>query len=228
MPEKKINVAIDGPAGAGKSTVAKQVADQLHYIYIDTGAMYRAITWKALQENIDAQDEEALAALLEQSKIRLEPGKNGQKVYLDDEDVSSAIRIREVTNQASVVASHEKIRLGMLTLQRDLARHSGVVMDGRDIGTHVLPDAEVKIFLSASIEERAQRRFKELQQKGQPITLAELMDEIRKRDKRDTERKIAPLRKADDALEIDSTGLTIDQVVQRIIQVVEQKLSKGD
>lgn len=224
----RINIAIDGPAGAGKSTVAKQVADQLGYVYIDTGAMYRAITLKALQKGIDVHDEEQLAALLEQSEIRLKAGIDGQKVYIDNEDVTSAIRVREVTNQASVVASHEKIRLALQQLQRELARNKGVVMDGRDIGTYVLPDAEVKIFLSASITERAQRRFLELQQKGQPVSLSELQEEIRKRDERDSQREVAPLRKAEDALEIDSTGLTIEQVVQQIVGTVQQKLSKGD
>lgn len=224
----RINIAIDGPAGAGKSTVAKQVADQLGYVYIDTGAMYRAITLKALQKGINVHNEEQLAALLEQSEIRLEAGIDGQKVYIDNEDVTSAIRVREVTNQASVVASHEKIRLALQQLQRELARTKGVVMDGRDIGTYVLPDAEVKIFLSASITERAQRRFLELQQKGQPVSLSELQEEIRKRDERDSQREVAPLRKAEDALEIDSTGLTIEQVVQQIVGTVQQKLSKGD
>ena len=224
----KINIAIDGPAGAGKSTVAKQVADQLGYLYIDTGAMYRAITLKAIQKGIDVHDQEQLAALLEQSDIRLEAGSDGQKVYIDNEDVTSAIRVREVTNQASVVASHEKIRLALQQLQRELARNKGVVMDGRDIGTYVLPDAEVKIFLSASITERAQRRFLELQQKGQPVSLSELQEEIRKRDERDSQREVAPLRKAENALEIDSTGLTIEQVVQQIVGAVQQKLSKGD
>lgn len=224
----RINIAIDGPAGAGKSTVAKQVADQLGYVYIDTGAMYRAITLKALQKGIDVHDEEQLAALLEQSEIRLKAGIDGQKVYIDNEDVTSAIRVREVTNQASVVASHEKIRLALQQLQRELARNKGVVMDGRDIGTYVLPDAEVKIFLSASITERAQRRFLELQQKGQPVSLSELQEEIRKRDERDSQREVAPLRKAEDALEIDSTGLTIEQVVQQIVGTVQQKLGKGD
>ncbi|GAA0369569.1 (d)CMP kinase [Bacillus horti] len=221
---QRINIALDGPAGAGKSTVAKRMADKLGYIYIDTGAMYRALTWKALQVQVDVHDEQQLVALLNNCEIRLEPGENGQKVYVDDEDVTNPIREREVTNQVSFVASHEAVRLEMLRLQRELAKERGVVMDGRDIGTHVLPTAEIKIFLSASIQERAERRFLELQQKGEQITLAELEEEIKKRDEIDSQRKTAPLRKAEDAVEIDSTGLSIEQVVQQIVTLVQQKL----
>jgi len=221
---EKINIAIDGPAGAGKSTVAKKLADILRYIYIDTGAMYRSLTWKAFQNNVDIHSDAQLSTLLKETVIDLSPSENGQRVFVDGFEVTEQIRTPEVTNHVSIVASHMKVREEMLMLQRKLAEQKGVVMDGRDIGTHVLPNAEVKIFLSASIDTRAQRRYLELQQKGIDHDLEQLKDEIARRDQKDSEREIAPLKKAHDAIEIDSSSLTIDEVVQQIMLLVQERV----
>jgi cytidylate kinase len=223
---KKINIAIDGPAGAGKSTVAKLVSDELEYVYIDTGAMYRALTWKVLEEKVDLHSDSDVAELLQSLDIQLSPSKNGQKVFVNQVDVTSEIRERRVTNQVSLIASHSQVRGVMLQLQRQLASERGVVMDGRDIGTHVLPNAEIKLFLSASIDERARRRYIELKGNGNEQPLDEIKEEIRLRDERDSTREVAPLKKADDAIQIDTTGLTIEEVVASIIHIVNQKTSQ--
>ncbi|MCY8672034.1 (d)CMP kinase [Bacillus haynesii] len=225
--EKKLCIAIDGPAAAGKSTVAKIVARKKSYIYIDTGAMYRAITYLALEKGVDLTDEAALTALLKKSAIDLTVSPEGeQKVYIAGEDVTEAIRMDDVSNQVSIVAKHAGIREEMTKRQQQLAEKGGVVMDGRDIGTHVLPNAEVKIFLLASVEERAKRRFEENVKKGYNVNYETLAEEIRRRDKLDSEREISPLKKADDALEIDTTSLTIDEVAEKILQVVDKKAQK--
>jgi cytidylate kinase len=225
---QKMNIAIDGPAGAGKSTVAKRVADELAYAYIDTGAMYRALTWKALQENVNVSSEAELTDLLQTIDMQISPNKYGQKVYVNQIDVTEEIRKRNVTNQVSQVAIHPNVRKSMLDLQRQLAQKRGVVMDGRDIGTHVLPDAEVKIFLSASIEERARRRYLELKEKGQEQDFEELKEEIRTRDEKDSNREVAPLLKANDALEVDTTGSSIEQVVTKVLHIVKERSQKGE
>ena len=225
--EKKLCIAIDGPAAAGKSTVAKIVAGKKSYIYIDTGAMYRAITYLALKKGVDLNDEAALTALLKESAIDLTVSPEGeQKVYIAGEDVTEAIRTDSVSNQVSIVAKYAGIREEMTKRQQQLAEKGGVVMDGRDIGTHVLPNAEVKIFLLASVEERAKRRFEENVKKGYNVNYETLAEEIRRRDKLDSEREISPLKKADDALEIDTTSLTIDEVAEKILQVVDKKAQK--
>ncbi|WP_096270475.1 (d)CMP kinase [Paucisalibacillus globulus] len=218
----KIAIAIDGPAAAGKSTVAKIVANKLHYIYIDTGAMYRAITLKALEKMIDVNDEEELVNLLESTEITLIQSEEGQRVLLDNEDVTLKIRSKEVTNNVSYVAQHPKVRADMVGRQQKLADKRGVVMDGRDIGTKVIPDAEVKIFLVASVEERAKRRHAENINKGFPSNLEELKKEIEKRDHIDSERAASPLVKADDAIEIDTTSLSIEGVANRILAEVNK------
>ena len=220
---KKIRVAIDGPAAAGKSTVAKRVAERCSFIYIDTGAMYRALTYKALQNNFDLEDEKQLVDLLLQTSIKLETASQGGKVIVDGEEVTKAIRENEVTNHVSIVSKHSGVRELMVQMQQQLAKEGRVVMDGRDIGTHVLPDAEVKIFMIASVEERANRRFEENLQKGTQTDLEKLKEEIALRDKLDSEREAAPLKKAEDAIEIDTTALTIDQVVHEIIQIIEER-----
>ncbi|WP_284141276.1 (d)CMP kinase [Virgibacillus sp. LDC-1] len=222
---KKLAIAIDGPAAAGKSTVAKIVAHKLTYIYIDTGAMYRALTLKALQEHLSVEEEEALSVLLSKSNITLEQGEAGQRVFLDGKDVTEAIRTNEVTNNVSFVAKHRAIREEMVKRQQKLATNRGVVMDGRDIGTHVIPDAEVKIFLLATAEERARRRHEENIKKGFPSNLQQLKEEIEKRDQIDSKREVAPLIKATDAIEIDTTSLTIQEVADRILQEVSKKLA---
>ncbi|KGP72994.1 (d)CMP kinase [Pontibacillus yanchengensis] len=213
-------IAIDGPAAAGKSTVAKRVAAKLSYIYIDTGAMYRALTLKALRENISLENESTVYDILKNTTILLKQNKDSQSVLLDDQDVTEEIRSQQVTNNVSVVAKHGAVREEMVKRQQDLAAKRGVVMDGRDIGTHVIPDAEVKIFLIASVDERAERRHKENIEKGYNSNLEQLKDEIRKRDQIDSEREVSPLLKAEDAIEIDTTSLSIEQVAERILQVV--------
>jgi len=220
----KISIAIDGPAAAGKSTVAKIVAKDLSYIYIDTGAMYRALTYIALKQNLDIENEEKLANMLSSINIILKPVQEGQLVFVNNEDVTDVIRSNEVTRNVSIVAKHPKVREEMVRRQRKMANGGGVVMDGRDIGTHVLPNAELKIFLKASVEERAKRRFEENLKKGFESDLEKLKEEIRKRDKLDSEREVAPLKKADDAVEIDTTSLTIDEVVEKIKQLVKGRL----
>lgn len=219
----KINVAIDGPAAAGKSTVARLVAERCSFVYIDTGAMYRALTYKALHNQIDLEDEQKLVNLLLHTTIQLEPANQGGRVFVDGEDVTQAIRDNEVTNSVSIIAKHSGVRKVMVQRQQELAKSGGVVMDGRDIGTHVLPHAEVKIFMVASVEERARRRYEENLQKGIRTDLEKLKEEISLRDQLDSEREAAPLRKASDAIEIDTTSLTIDQVIQEIIQLIEER-----
>lgn len=220
----KISIAIDGPAAAGKSTVAKIVAENFSYIYIDTGAMYRALTYKVIQEGIDLQDETAVMNALCESKISLMPGEKGQLVFLDGKDVTFDIRTDIVTNSVSIVAKHPLVREEMVARQQQLAAGGGVVMDGRDIGTHVLPNAEVKIFLLASVEERALRRHNENILKGFTSDLEKLKEEIALRDKLDSEREVAPLKKAWDAEEIDTTSLSIEQVVERIMSFVHERI----
>jgi cytidylate kinase len=222
--EHKISIAIDGPAAAGKSTVAKIIAEHYSYIYIDTGAMYRALTYKALQENIDLKDEEKVAEVLSTIIIELQPSEDGQIVLVNEDNVTEIIRSNEVTNNVSIVAMHPKVRDEMLKRQRLLAKTGGVVMDGRDIGTHVLPDAELKIFLRATVEERAKRRHEENQKKGYTSDFEQLKLEIANRDKLDSEREVAPLRKAEDAIEIDTTALSIHDVVKKIEDYIEERL----
>lgn len=222
--EKKLSIAIDGPAAAGKSTVAKIVAEKLSYIYIDTGAMYRSLTYKALMNHVNLEDEVSLLDTLLSSTIDLQPSETGQLVYLDNMNVTDEIRSAEVTNSVSYVAIHEQVRKEMVRRQQEFAVGGGVVMDGRDIGTHVLPNAELKVFLLASVEERAIRRHNENMQKGYPSDLEKLKEEIALRDKIDSEREVAPLKKADDAIEIDTTSLTIPDVVEKIMALVHERI----
>jgi CMP/dCMP kinase len=222
--KKKISIAIDGPAAAGKSTVAKLVAENLSYIYIDTGAMYRALTLKALTKDVNLENAMELYTLLTQTQIQLVPEKGGQFVYLDGNDVTDKIRSQEVTNSVSIVSKHQSVREEMVSRQQRLAEGGGVVMDGRDIGTHVLPQAEVKVFLVASVEERAVRRHTENLEKGYPSDLQQLKEEIEKRDKLDSEREVAPLKKASDAKLIDTTALSIEQVVNRIVALANERI----
>lgn len=221
---KKIAIAIDGPAAAGKSTVAKQLARDLHYTYIDTGAMYRALTKKAMDEKVDLEDDKELTNVLKNTIIELVQGEKNQLVIVDGTDVSQEIRNPIISNSVSVVAQHEHVRKEMVKRQQILAEKRGVVMDGRDIGTHVIPDAEVKIFLIASVEERAERRYKEDIQKGYQVNLGKIKEEIRERDRFDSQRKIAPLTKAEDAVEVDTTSKSIEEVKDEILTIVRSKL----
>ncbi len=226
--QRRIAIAIDGPAAAGKSTVAKIVARKLNFLYIDTGAMYRALTWKALKEKVDVRDEERLYELLRHTAIALKQEGGAQRVLVDGKEVTEAIRLPDVTRNVSDVSKHERVRREMVKRQQQLAENGGVVMDGRDIGTCVLPEAEVKIFLSASVDERARRRHLENQKKGIPSDLEQLKKEIETRDRMDTEREFAPLRKAADAVEIDTTGIPIEGVVERIMEIAKEKLGLNE
>ncbi|CAI6057928.1 (d)CMP kinase [Cohnella sp. JJ-181] len=212
----RINIAIDGPAGAGKSTVARLVASRLQYVYVDTGAMYRAVTCIALERGLAVADEAGLASLADTLDITLLPGEGGQVVLADGDDVTDRIRSREVTASVSRVSANAAVRRRMSELQRRMATAKGVVMDGRDIGTHVLPDAELKVFLTASPRERATRRYLELGDDA-GVTLDQLEQEIAQRDRMDSEREIAPLRQAADAVLIDSTGRTVTEIVEEIV-----------
>ncbi|HEX6923380.1 MAG TPA: (d)CMP kinase [Bacillales bacterium] len=220
---EQISIAIDGPAAAGKSTVAKVVARRLSYVYIDTGAMYRALTLKVLQNDVDPENAAKVKELLENSDIELVPDGKAQRVLLDGTDVTDAIRTEEVSNRVSFVAKHEKVREEMVRRQRLLGVEGGVVMDGRDIGTHVLPDAEVKIFILASVEIRAQRRHDENIQKGIASDLEQMKEDIALRDRRDSEREIAPLMKAEGAVEIDTSDLTVEEAVDTVMEIVRER-----
>lgn len=221
---KKIQIAIDGPAGAGKSTIAKIVAEALRFTYIDTGAMYRAVTYKAMKENIQLHDAEAIETMLQQTVITLKPSEQGQLVFVDGQDVSQAIRSNEVTANVSEVAAHGNIREILVAMQQKLAADGGVVMDGRDIATHVLKDAELKIYMSATVEERAHRRFLDNERRGIPSTIESLQQEIALRDKLDSEREASPLIQAEDALFLDTTHLSIDEAAQEILKLAQQKM----
>ena len=224
---KGLKIAIDGPAAAGKSTIAKITAEKLGYTYIDTGAMYRALTYKALEQNIDINDGEALGSLLHGTEIMLEPlGVDGQAVIVDGKDVSDAVRSSRVTGAVSAVATHNEVRELMVEKQRILGNAMGVVMDGRDIGTHVLPDAELKIFMTASVDERAQRRHDENTKRGIESSLEHLKLEISERDRADSERVVSPLRQAEDALLIDTTSMSIEEVAKEISRLAEERLAK--
>ncbi|HJE15739.1 MAG TPA: (d)CMP kinase [Lapidilactobacillus dextrinicus] len=214
-----MQIAIDGPSSAGKSTVAKKVAQKLGFIYCDTGAMYRAATVLAKENGIDYGDEEQILAKLSQSEISFKPSEKGQLVFLNDEEVTLAIRTPEITNNVSQVSALPKIREELVRQQRKIAGDHDIVMDGRDIGTTVLPNAEVKVFLIASASERARRRYDENIQKGIMTPLAKLQEEIEIRDYKDSHREISPLTKATNASEIDSTNLSIQQVVDKIVEL---------
>ncbi len=219
MREKAI--AIDGPSAAGKSTVAKRVADALNFQYIDTGAMYRALTWKALQNGIDVDDRDAIDAMAKETKVRLIKGESGTKVLLDDVDVTKEIREPLVTHNVSAVSMSAGARLAMVEQQRQMAAEGGVVMDGRDIGSHVLPKAELKIFLTASSAARAQRRFFDWKEKGIEMPLDEIEADLARRDHLDSTREISPLKQAEDAVLLDTTEMDIHAVTERILQLWE-------
>ena len=227
MHKNGLQVAIDGPASAGKSTVAKLVAKQFKYVYVDTGAMYRAITYKTIKSGTSLDNVEAISEIVRNSEISFQPGEADQRVFIDGEEITEAIRQEDVTNSVSAVAAIQSVREELSNDQQVIAADGGVVMDGRDIGTTVLPDAEVKIFLIASVEERAQRRYKENIEKGINTPLDELQLEIEARDYKDSHRKISPLTKADDAVEIDTTSLSIDKVVDKIASVITEKLNSN-
>ncbi len=216
-----INIAIDGPSASGKSTIAKRVCEELGYKHLDTGAMYRCVALKVKRTGTDYQDEKKMKDLLKSITIDFSPEEN---VFLDGEDVSSAIRTDEISMLASDVSAKPEVRKHLVKLQQQIARNKGYVMDGRDIGTVVLPDAEVKIFMVASVETRAKRRFLENKKRGIESNLIELKKEIIERDYQDSHRKHSPLKKAADAIEIDTSELTIEEVVNEVLEIVNEKL----
>ncbi len=216
--KRGLTITIDGPAGSGKSTIAKLVAKHLNYLYIDTGAMYRAITWKALQENIDLKDEEALVRLAQKTEIFLKKAGDGLEVYVDGQNVTGEIRIPEVTNNVFYLARLAGVRERMVNLQREMGKEGGVVVEGRDIGTVVFPQADYKFYLDASLEERTRRRFEELRSEGHNLSLKVVGEEIKARDGEDKGRRIAPLKIAEGAIVIDSTEMRIEEEVEAILK----------
>ena len=219
-----ISVAIDGPAGAGKSTLARRLAGELGYIYVDTGAMYRTIGLYALRAGKDPKDNEAVNALLPSIRLRLASVEGEQHIYLGDEDVSAAIRTEEAGMAASAVGANPTVRAYLLDTQRNMAKTQNVLMDGRDIGTVVLPDATVKIFLTASPEARATRRGKEYQAKGMPNTYEEVLADVKQRDYQDTHRAAAPLKQAEDAVLLDTSELNFEQSLAAMKEIIAQKV----
>ncbi len=220
----KNSIAIDGPAGAGKSTIAKMVAEALNMLYIDTGAMYRTVAYKAIKKSIDTTDKNKLIQLINPIDIKLKHINGQQRIFLDGEDVSEEIRTPEVSIGASNVAAIPEVRIKLVELQREIAKDFNVVMDGRDIGTSVLPEAALKIFLTASLDERARRRFNEIKPiMGEELVFSDVLHDIEKRDKKDENREMSPLAKAKDAVELDTTGMSIGEVADKIINLAKSR-----
>lgn len=219
-----INVAIDGPAGAGKSTVARAAAQKLGYIYVDTGALYRAVGVYCLRKGIETTDAQSVGAILNEITVELKFIDGVQHVFLNGDDVSTEIRLPEASMAASNVSAIPAVRAFLFDLQRDIAAKNNCIMDGRDIGTVVLPNAQVKIFLTADDTERAMRRYKELQEKGSTVTYQEVLDDLRVRDYNDSHREIAPLKPAEDSVIVNTTNYTLEESIDKIVKTVEEKL----
>ena len=220
---KKLTVAIDGPAGAGKSSAARLAAGNVHYLYIDTGAMYRAITWAILQHHVDIQDEAAVSAFIQPLSVRLEPLADTCRVYVNDAEITEEIRTQTISSHVSSVAALAVVRQKLVQLQRDMAKQGGVILDGRDIGTVVLPDADIKIFLTASVHSRAKRRYLEMQAKGSTETLEEIEKRIAHRDYLDSHRAVSPLKQADDAMLLNNSELNLEETADVITKLIRQK-----
>ena len=218
------NIAIDGPAGAGKSTIARAAARSLGFLYVDTGAMYRAIALYLLRNNADVNNDNELERFLDQITIRIAYSNGEQQIILNNENVTGYLRDEKVGNMASVSSAKPKVRAKLLQLQRDIAKENDVIMDGRDIGTFVLPNADVKIYLTATVEERAKRRYAELVEKGRDADLEKIAEDIRTRDYQDMNREIAPLKQAEDAVLIDSSAMTIQEVMDSIVNAFQESL----
>ena len=224
MNQDVIAVAIDGPAGAGKSTIARAAAAQLGFVYVDTGALYRTIGLAVCRRGIDGTDVPGILATLPEIQVGLTYQDGAQHVLLDGEDVSDAIRTPQISTYASQVSSVPEVRAYLLDLQRDLARRQSVIMDGRDIGTVILPDAKVKIFLPASPEKRAARRCAELREKGQDVTVEDILADMERRDALDASRAAAPLKQAEDAVLVDTSDLTLEQSIEAVLTVIRDKM----
>ncbi len=221
-----INIAIDGPAGAGKSTLARKASESLGYIYVDTGALYRTVGLFSIRKGYDTKDAEKVISTLGEIDIKLGFTDEGQRVFLNGEDVSDAIRSPEASMGASNVSAIPKVREFLFDLQKEIAKNNNCLMDGRDIGTVVLPDAQVKIFLTASPETRAKRRYDELVAKGSDVTFQEVLDDLILRDYQDTHREIAPLKAAEDAIILDTSDLSFDGSLEAILSTIAKKLDK--
>lgn len=219
-----INIAIDGPAGAGKSSVAKLVSKKLGYIYVDTGALYRTVGLYSIRKGIDTKDAEAVTETLKDIEVKLGFVDGAQHVFLNGEDVSEAIRTPEASMGASNVSAIPAVRTFLFDLQRDIAKNNNCIMDGRDIGTVVLPDAQIKLFLTASPEARAQRRYKELIEKGEKVDFQDVLDDINKRDYQDSHREIAPLKQAEDAVLVDNSGCNLEEGAELLLSIIKEKL----
>lgn len=217
------NIAIDGPAGAGKSTIARKVAAELGFVYVDTGAMYRAMAYYFLQHDISSEDQQAVEAACPDIRVTIEYQDGEQQVLLNGENVNAYIRTEQVSLMTSKVSQYPKVREKLVSLQKQLAAEQNVIMDGRDIGTCVLPDADAKIYLTASVKERATRRYKEQVEKGMQADLSEIEADIEKRDYQDMHREVSPLCQAEDAVLVDSSDMTIREVVAEIIRIFEEK-----
>lgn len=220
---RKLTVAIDGPAGAGKSSAARLVAGRLQYLYIDTGAMYRAFTWAMIRGKVDIHDSQAVQTLADTIDIRLEPLADQCRVFVNNQEVTEAIRTKNISSCVSSVAALAVVREKLVQLQRTMAEEGGVILDGRDIGTVVLPNADVKIFLTASVASRAKRRFLEMQAKGSTDTLEDIARSIAARDDMDSHRAVSPLRRADDAILLDNSELNLEQTADAIMDLILQK-----
>ena len=223
---ERINIAIDGPAGAGKSTIAKAVAKEMSYIYVDTGALYRTVGVFAIEEKTDFDNTEDMKNLLGRIDVELKYVDGVQKVYLNGLDYSDKIRTPEASMAASDVSKIPIVREFLLSKQRDIAKENNCIMDGRDIGTVVLPDAQIKIFLTADVEERAERRYKELLEKGTEVKFEEVLEDMKKRDYQDSHREIAPLKPAEDSIIFDTTGMTLEQSVPKMLELLNSLLNK--
>lgn len=221
-----INIALDGPSGAGKSTIAKAAAARLNYVYVDTGAMYRSIACYMVTNGVDTADKEAMISKLGNISIKLEYRDGAQHVILNGEDVSDKIRTPEISMAASKVSAVPEVRAFLLDLQKNMAKENDIIMDGRDIGTVILPNADVKIYLTASAEARADRRFKELQEKGDDSTYEQVLEDIKQRDYNDMHRDVAPLKKSDDAVEVDTTELDLESSINAVCKVIEDRLAE--
>ena len=219
-----INIAIDGPAGAGKSSIAKLVSKELGYIYVDTGALYRTVGLYSIRKGIDTKDAEAVTGTLKDIEVKLGFVDGAQHVFLNGEDVSDAIRTPEASMGASNVSAIPAVRTFLFDLQRDIAKNNNCIMDGRDIGTVVLPNAQIKLFLTASPEARAERRYKELIEKGEKVDFQEVLDDINKRDYQDSHREIAPLKQAEDAILVDNSGCNLEEGTAFVIGIIKEKL----
>lgn len=223
----KIKVAIDGPAGAGKSSVAKMTAEKLGYVYVDTGAMYRAITWYILEMNLALNDQEGIQSILEHIDLTLKPSEEGQQVWINDRNVTSLIRSPRINQYVSHVAQMSNVRQFLTDIQKMMSNEGGIIMDGRDIGTVVMPDAQLKIFLTASVQERARRRYVEMKAAGNEQDLDQLIKDISERDRMDEEREVSPLRQAEDAIHLDCSELSMHQVVDTIVELSISKINEA-